>query len=129
MTFSTTYDEAVANRLLDRFVHEHKLDTRLDTCGEKIIPGPVGDSQIYAFDNTHLAVLFMPDPHAKHTDVQYRKTCGQWIVWRQRLKAAGCTIYQDCDAEGSSIFDPADAEQVRTVFQVVSLISHKERAA
>jgi hypothetical protein len=38
---------------LERFARQHRLHTRLDECGDRIIPGRRGRSQVY-FDGNQL---------------------------------------------------------------------------
>ena len=104
--------------LLSSFVKKYRLKTAFekDSAGEyvqecpRIIPGRKGGNQIYEYDDSRLGVIFMPDDKNKRPEVSTTKA---WNARREKLLAAGCMILQNCDGEGSAIFDPNDTKQAR----------------
>lgn len=106
--------------LLSGFAEKYRLKTAFekDSAGEhiqecpRIIPGRRGASQIFEWDDTQLGVMFMPDPQG------LRPPGRTWNSRKAKLIAAGCTILQDCDGEGSALFDPANPKQARAAIQV-----------
>jgi hypothetical protein len=108
---------------LEQFAAKHRLKTRLDECGEEIIPGRRG--QIYAWGvNTdtgvfELGVMFMPPKTAAHP----------WGKWTPRtwgnFKRAGLallmTVRQSGDSESCLSFDPANREQVKLAMKMAKV--------
>jgi hypothetical protein len=93
------------------FASKHRLRTKTDDCGERIIPGRVG--QIYYHGDGKLGVLYMPDPDNTRPDMGKG-----WGYRKAQLEVAGCEIHQDCDGEGSAPFDPKSRAQVRVAIKV-----------
>jgi hypothetical protein len=112
--------EAEPSTELERFAAKHRLKTRLDECGEKIIPGRQG--QIYEWGvNTdtgvfELGAMFMPPKTAEHP-------WGRWMprTWGN-FKRVGLalmmTVRQSGDSEGCLSFDPANPAQVKLAMKV-----------
>ena len=84
-----------------QFADKHRFKTRLDECGEKIIPGKLG--HIYEYEDNLFGVIVMPNPPRK----QY------WGFTKKTLVACGMTIVQDGDGEGCAVFDSSDENQVK----------------
>lgn len=94
---------------IQTFADKHRLRTRIDTDGTKIIPGRVG--HIYEYDDDLLGVMVMPDPPR----VQY------WGFARRNLKAVGCTVVQNGDGEGAATFDPENKQQAKLAIKVARI--------
>ena len=60
-------------------------------------------------------VMFIPDPKAQRPPKPRR-----WTAVRKKLLTAGCEIYQDCDDEGSALFDPSNREQAKAAIRVAA---------
>lgn len=106
--------------LLEATAARHRLRVRPDGCGEKVIPGRCG--QIFDYGEGKLAVLFMPDPKGERAPASRR-----WQAHKRKLLAAGFTVHQDCDAEGTALFDPADPKQVRLAVRVAGVKPRQRR--
>ncbi len=93
------------NNILKQFAELHRLKLRRDECGDYFVGGKLG--QVYEYNPERLAILFMGESKR------------QWNVAKKKLAAAGFELMQDCAEEGTSSFDPADAEQCRVAIQVI----------
>ena len=87
------------------FAEKHRLRLTRHEDGEPIIPGKRG--HLYEHEDSLLGLMFMPNKSRL------------WANARRRLEAAGFVIWQDCDEEGSALFDPTNAAQVRLALKVV----------
>jgi hypothetical protein len=85
---------------IQAFATMHRLKTRIDEDGTKIIPGKFG--HIYEHDENRLGVLIMPDPPRPR----------YWGHTRASLVTLGLVVVQDGDSEGAAIFDPNNRLQV-----------------
>ena len=117
-----TTNEQPENVNLQEFAASHRLKTRLDECGETIIPGKRGASHIFEYGNwpgenspNTMAVIFMADPHG------LRKPGRQWNKRRAAMLDAGFQITQDCDGEGTARFDPNNPKQVKLAMRVAGI--------
>ncbi len=90
---------------LEDFASNHRLRVRRAEDGEPVIPGKFGN--IYEHDASTLGLFFMPDRPRL------------WSHARRKLEAAGLTIWQDGDDEGSALFDPTNASQARLALKVI----------
>jgi hypothetical protein len=97
---------------ITQLAERYRLRVRKDECGNKIIPGKVG--QIYHYGNGGMGLIYMPDPQGHKPP-----SVGKWNNRRKAMVAAGFRILQDGDAEGSAIFDGNDPKQVRLAIQIV----------
>lgn len=94
---------------INTFAEEHKLAYRRDPQdGTVIIPARLG--QMYEYNNTRLAVMFMPTGNPRPR---------LWSSVRGRCLAVGMTLLQNGDAEGSLSFDPSNEEQSAVAITVV----------
>ena len=117
-----TTNEQPENVNLQEFAASHRLKTKLDKCGETIIPGKRGASHIFEYGNwpgenspSTMAVIFMADPHG------LRKPGRQWNKRRAAMLDAGFQITQDCDGEGTARFDPNNPKQVKLAIRVAGI--------
>lgn len=90
---------------VEDFASKHRLRVRRAEDGEQIIPGKFG--HIYQHDAETLGLMFMPTGPRR------------WPRARRKLEAAGFTIWQDADHEGSALFDPTSKTQARLALKVV----------
>jgi hypothetical protein len=102
------------------FAEKYRLRTKRDECGELIIPGGLG--QIYEYGPGQLGCMVLG------------KSACYWNAARRKLVAAGFQVIQDGDTEGTGLFDPEDANQVKVATQVVRakrkrVLSKSQRAA
>jgi hypothetical protein len=82
--------------------------------GEFVIVGKRG--HLYEHSDSLLGLIFMPNKPRL------------WPNARRKLECAGFTIWQDGDKEGSALFDPENAAQVRLALKVVG-VKRKRRAS
>lgn len=104
---------------MESFARAHRLKVRMDGCGDRVIPGRVGE--IAAYDSKRLQVIYMPDPQGRYPLRPVR-----WTNRKAKLSAAGCEIHQDCDGEGSALFDPGDQAQARVAITVAGIKRKRE---
>lgn len=88
------------------FANEYRLRTRRDEDGGRIVPGKHG--KIDPYDIATLAVMILGSTPRK------------WGFARRAGEAAGMTVLQDGDAEGTLLFDPSNAEQARTAIKIAA---------
>ena len=89
------------------FARQHRLKTTVDECGDPVILGRIGSSNIYEYADDVLGVMFI-------TDTRKARRTGLWNKFKVACLAAGMTFRQSGDAEGSFTFDPEN-EQVAKV--------------
>jgi hypothetical protein len=88
--------------LLNKFALKYRFNIKHDPGdGTDIIHGSEGNSHIFQYGDDLLGVMIMPD-----TDTAHR-----WNSARSAFVAAGMTICQDGDCEGTATFDSENAEQ------------------
>jgi len=124
-----------ASTEIERFSAEHRLKTRLDECGEKIIPGRRG--QIYEWGVNpdtvvfELGVMFMPPRTKENTHGKW--TPRTWGNFRRAGSSLLMTVRQSGDSEGCLSFDPANPEQVKLAMKIARvkpkrILSEKQQA-
>lgn len=86
------------------FADRRRLRIRLGEDREPVIAGKRG--HIYEHDTGTLGVL-----------LEY-PTARRWNSARRKLEAAGFVIWQDGDTEGTALFDPENAAQVKLALKV-----------
>ena len=93
---------------INEFAQKHRLQLQRDGGdGTTIIPGRKGKSHLFEYDGESLGVVVMPENSTAHW----------WNAAREAFLRAGMEILQDCDQEGTVIFDPENREQVRLAFK------------
>jgi hypothetical protein len=102
--------------LIDNFAKRHRLKTKHDPCGEKIVPGKKGESHIFQYDNELLGVVIMPAPNETRT----------WNSAHKAFLKAGLTVTLDGDREGIATFDPGNKEQVRLAKKYTGISSRRK---
>jgi hypothetical protein len=87
---------------IETFAKQHRLKTRIDVDGTPVILGRTG--HIYEFSSTHLGVLY-----------SYSKdlTSQRWNTARTACEAAGMSVEQFGDREGTLSFDPGNPKQAK----------------
>lgn len=96
-----------------RLAEAHRVRTRIDSCGEKIITGrphkaprPECRNQVFDYgDGEHFGVSLL------------LSNARLWRNARKRLTAAGMSIHQDGDTEGTLLFDPCNPKQARAAIK------------
>jgi hypothetical protein len=83
---------------VSEFAEQYRLKVSRDDCGEKIISGKAG--HVYENGDDRLGVCLM------------FKSARKWMSVQRRLLAAGFTLKQDGDSEGTLLFDPDNVDQV-----------------
>lgn len=96
---------------ISAFAEKYRLRLKRHEDGEAIISGRRG--HLYQHDEHLLALVFMPEKPRL------------WANARRKLEAAGCTIWQDGDQEGSALFDPTNTVQARLALKVVGVKSRR----
>lgn len=102
---------------IQAFAEKHRLRTRLDGCGEKIVPGKKRsrdlpdrveyDFHIYEHGPGRFGVcLLLP-------------TRRRWTAAKRKLTAAGFIIRQNAETEGTALFDPENAQQAKVAVRLV----------
>ncbi len=92
---------------IETFSEKYRVKARKDVDGTVIVPGKLG--HIYEHGAGKLGVLFMP----------YAQRARLWSVTKVKGTAAGMTVRQNGDAEGTLLFDPANSEQARLALKLV----------
>jgi hypothetical protein len=92
---------------IEHFASQHRFRVRRAEDGESVIKGRHG--QIYFHSDGVFGALLIPNRHRPRL----------WPGARRRLEAAGCTIWQDGDHEGSVLFHPANLNQCWLVVKVI----------
>jgi hypothetical protein len=90
------------------FATTHRLHTKLDDDNTTIIPGK--DGQIYQHDSDTLGLIYQPAKNAWKP-----KT---WGNHRRNCEAAGMTLHQNGDSEGTMLFDPKNGIQAKLAVKV-----------
>jgi len=106
-------DAAIPVMTLTEFAERFRVKTKLDSCGEQIIPGkpykthrPDDRNQIFDHgDDEHVGVSLL------------LTTARQWGSAVKRLLAVGMTVMQDGDTEGTLLFDPTNSTQAKAALR------------
>jgi hypothetical protein len=96
-----------APNALQVFATAHRVNAKRDDCNEAIIPGTAG--HVYDQGEGRFGVLLIFESKR------------QWTNSKRKLSAAGFTIRQDGDTEGTAIFDPADRKQCRLALRIAGV--------
>lgn len=92
----------------------YRLRLRRDECGDPVIFGRRG--QLYPYDNSLVGVLV------------FCRNKTAWTHVRKKLVAAGFTLLQNCDTEGTATFDPQNPKQVNLAIRVAE-VKRKRRVS
>ncbi len=105
---------------IKEFSEKHRVRTRRDSCGEEIITGTRVPKDMpkrveYAChvydhgDGQRFGLLLL------------LKTKQAWTLAKKQLVDAGFTIKQNAETEGTALFNPEDAAQVRLAFKLARI--------
>jgi hypothetical protein len=89
---------------LSQFAEAHRLKLTKDDCGDPVITGRIGQSNIYEHSPPELGVAFI-------TDGKKDPRTGLFNTFKIACLSAGMNLRQAGDAEGVFTFDPGDREQ------------------
>ena len=89
----------------EHFAQKYCLRTRRDTCGDETIPGREG--HISEYGRGRLLVVYVG------------MSGRRWGNVRRSLMAAGCSLAQDGDSQGSLVFDPRNGEQAQKAIEAI----------
>jgi hypothetical protein len=109
--------------LIQDFADKRRLKVSKIDGSERIIAGRLGDSHLYQYSLTELAVAFVPNKWTPKT----------WGNHKRAAIALGMTLRQNGDSEGTLSFDPANGPQSRLALRIAKArakrILSPERAA
>ena len=109
--------------LIQDFADKRRLKVSKIDGGERIITGRLGDSHLYQYSLTELAVAFVPNKWIPKT----------WGNHKRAAIALGMTLRQNGDSEGTLSFDPANGPQSTLALRIAKArakrILSPERAA
>jgi hypothetical protein len=110
---------------IKEFAERYRVKTKRDSCGEDIVTGSLRPKDMparveyaaHVFDcgdgkRSGLLLLFQTKP--------------KWTYAKKKLVAAGFTIKQDGDTEGTALFDPENCAQADVAFRVARIRVRKE---
>jgi hypothetical protein len=101
---------------LREFAAKHGLPLRrVQDDATVIIPGREGHSHIFEYGSGLLGVMVMPETGTAH----------RWRSARSAFGAAGMTIRQDGDGEGTASFCPDKLDQVRVALRYARVRSKR----
>jgi hypothetical protein len=105
---------------IKQFAETYRVLTRRDDCGELIVPGRMG--HVYEHG---------PGRFGVYVECATKRA---WSAAKQTLMAAGFTVRQNGDTEGTALFDPANGPQVRLALETVRVrkrraLTHEQRQA
>jgi hypothetical protein len=109
--------------LIQAFAQDRRLKISKTDQGEKVIAGRLGESHIYQYSLTELAVAFVPNKWTPKT----------WGNHKRAAIALGMILRQNGDSEGTLSFDPANGPQSTLALRIAKArakrILSPERAA
>lgn len=127
---------------LVEFAEQYRVRTRQDECGETIIPGKMWKvqpksnfagpnrlwqygNQIYEHGNGQFGLLLMfPVDNGK--EIGGSGKSAKWVNAQKKLIAAGFTIRQKGDAEGTALFNPEDKAQARFALKLAGIKTRRQ---
>jgi hypothetical protein len=99
---------------IQTFAERHRLTTKKDSCGEVVIAGRPRNAaraedrcHIFEYDSGQFGICLLMG------------TVGKWNNRKKTAQAAGFTLWQNGDTEGTLLFDPQDAKQARLAIKLV----------
>lgn len=106
---------------IKEFAAKYRVRTRRDSCGEEIVMGHIRSTRVECVSHIY------DHGDGKHFGVLLPfRTKAKWSIAKKKLIAAGFTIRQDGDTDGTALFDPEDREQVRVAFRVACIKPRRE---
>lgn len=120
---------------LVEFADKYRARTRQDECGETIIPGKMWKEQpkagrmcghqIYEHGNSQFGLLLM-FPVKEIPEIGGSGKSAKWVNARKKLIAAGFTVRQNGDAEGTALFNPEDKGQARLALKLAGVKARRQ---
>jgi hypothetical protein len=127
---------------LVEFAEQYRVRTRQDECGETIIPGKLWKvrpksnfaspnrlwqygHQIYEHGKGQFGLLLM-FPVDNDKEIGGSGKSAKWVNAQKRLIAAGFTIRQNGDAEGTALFNPDDNAQARFALKLAGIKTRRQ---
>ena len=113
---------------VEKFAARHRLNTRVDVYGGKIVPGKRG--QIYEWGTNpetgifELGVMFLPPPTPK--DLWGRWCPKTWGNCRRAGLAIGMNLRQNGDSEGCLSFDPGNPAHVKLALKIAKVHARRK---
>ena len=105
--------------MIEGFAKQLRLKTRVDECGEQIVPGIQGQIYEYSLDGSKFRVMFMPPKTAAEP---WGRWCPKrWGNFRRAGVTAGMTVLQNGDSEGCLGFDPTNKTQVKLAIKIAGV--------
>ena len=99
---------------IEQFAQTFSVNVRRDSCGESIIPGKPRKEK-RPEDRSHI-FLYSEDEKTFGVLLTF-STARRWNSVRERLVAAGFTLGQKGDREGTLLFDPTDSRQANAAIR------------
>jgi hypothetical protein len=105
---------------IKQFAETYRVLTRRDDCGELIVPGRMG----HVYEHC-------PGRFGVYVECATKRA---WSAAKRTLMAAGFTVRQNGDTEGTAVFDPANGQQARLALETVRVrkrraLTHEQRQA
>jgi hypothetical protein len=91
------------------FATKHRLKITRDECGDPVIVGRIGQSNIYEYSDTELGVMFI-------TDGRKPPRTGLCNTFKAACEA-GMTLRQNGDAEAAFSFNLSNPEQAKVAIK------------
>jgi|SRR5882724_1994319 len=127
---------------LVEFAEQYRVRTRQDECGETIIPGKLWKvqpnshfaspnrlwqygHQIYEHGKGQFGLLLMFGT-ANGNEIGGTGKSAKWVNAQKKLIAAGFTIRQNGDAEGTALFNPEDKAQARFALKLAGVKARRQ---
>lgn len=95
---------------IESFAEQHRLKLTRDACGDLIIAGRLGESNIYEYSDTKLGAMFI-------TDGKKPPRTGLFNKFKTACLGVGMKLAQLGDAEGAFIFDAANPSQAKVAIK------------
>src|SRR5438045_419305 len=90
------------------FAARHRLKLGKDDCGDPVVFGRIGSSNVYDYGDGALGVMFIADGAPR---------TGLWNKFKSACLEAGMTLRQSGDAEGAFTFSPESKQQAKVAIK------------
>jgi hypothetical protein len=120
---------------LEDFAAKYHVKTRRDECAETIIPGKlwkqqskasrIDGHQIYEHKGGQFGLLLM-FPGDSGEEIGGSGKSAKWGNACKKLIAAGFTIRQNGDAEGTALFNPEDKAQAKLALKLAGIKTRRQ---
>jgi hypothetical protein len=92
---------------LEYFAKQYRLKVTKDVCGDSVIMGRIGDSNVYEYSDGQLGVMF----------ISAKTRTGLFNRFKAVCLTVGMKPIQMGDAEGAFMFDPTNKEQAKVAIK------------